>query len=362
MLRAMRSLFTWLSLGAVAVAISGCPKTPTTVATTPTPTPAVAAATPIEVKVYTSVYREVVDILKEPVDAKLKGQSPAIKVTWVQAGSRKIATRLEEEWAAGKDHADILLTADPAFYKKLKADGKLVAYKSPEAERQPAGYKDPDGFWATARFSTMVIGVSPEVEAGMTSPKPASFKDLADAKGLKRIAMGDPSLSGTTFTTVATLSKRLGWDFFKDLKKKKALSAGSNSTVQQRLDTGESDAGICLLENLLLAKAGGSKVGVVFPKEGAVVIPGPIALLPHAKESKAARAVYDAILSAEVQKIIVEKGGMHSADPAMPTPAGAPKLEELLGSETAASIYDPASDVDSIKTEFTKIFAKAANK
>lgn len=361
MLRGMRSLLSWLSLGVVAVAISGCPKTPTTVATTPTPT-AVAAATPIEVKIYTSVYREVVDILKEPIDAKLKGQSPAIKVTWVQAGSRKIAARLEEEWAAGKNEADILLTADPAFYKKLKADGKLVAYKSPEAERQGAGYRDPEGYWATARFSTMVIGVSPEVEAGMTSPKPASFKDLADAKGLKRVAMGDPSLSGTTFTAVATLSKRLGWDYFKDLKKKKALSAGSNSTVQQRLDTGESDAGICLLENLLLAKAGGSKVGVVYPKEGAIVIPGPIALLPHAKDSKPARAVYDAILSAEIQKILVEKGGMHSADPAMPTPAGAPKLEELLGTETAASIYDPAADSEAIKNEFIKIFAKAENK
>ena len=113
---------------------------------------------------------------------------------------------------------------------------------------------------------------------------------------------------------------------------------------------------------VLLAKAGGSKVGVVFPKEGAVVIPGPIALLPHAKESKAARAVYDAILSADVQKIIVEKGGMHSADPAMPTPAGAPKLEELLGKETPASIFDPTADADAIKNEFTKIFAKAENK
>lgn len=352
MLRGMRSLLSWLSLGVVAVAMSGCPKT----------TPTDATPAPTEVKVYTSVYREVVDLIKAPVEAKLAGQTPPIKVTWVQGGSRKIAKRLEKEWAAGKDGGDILLTSDPAFYKELKAAGKLVAYESPEAARQPAGYKDADGYWATARFSTMVIGVSPEVEAGMTSPKPASFQDLADAKGLKRIAMGDPALSGTTFTTVATLSKRLGWDYFKALKTKNALSAGSNSTVQQRLDTGESDAGICLLENLLLAKARGSKVGVVFPKEGAVVIPGPIALLPPAKDSKAARAVYDAILSADVQKVIVEQGAMHSADPAMPTPAGAPKLEELLGKATPASIFEPAADADAIKTEFTKIFAKAESK
>lgn len=355
----MRNLLSLLSFGVVAVAMSGCPKTPVTPATTPTPTPqAAATVTPVEVKVYTSVYREVLDVIREPVEKKLASQQPPVTITWVQAGSRKIATRLEKEWSEGKAGADILLTSDPAYYKQLKGKGKLVAYNSPEAERIPAQWKDPDGAWATARFSTMVIGVSPEVEAGMTSPKPASFADLAEAKGLKRIAMGDPALSGTTFTAVATLQKRLGWAYFKRLKKKNTLSAGSNSTVQQRLDLGESDAGICLLENLLLAKAGGSKVGVVYPKEGAVVIPGPIALLPRAKDSKAARAVYDAILSAEVQKIFVEKGGMHSADPAMPTPAGAPKLEELLGKDTAASVYDPAGDSEAVKTEFAKIFPK----
>ena len=352
----MRS-FVAGALGLVAVGAGACgPKRADPAAT---PTPVAASATPVEVRIYTSVYREVVDALEEPVAAKLKGQQPPVKVVWVQAGSRKIAARLEKEWSEGKDEADILLTSDPAFYRELAAAGKLVAYRSPEAERQPADFRHPDGLWATARFSTMVIGVSPEVEAGMIGPKPASFADLADPKGVTRIAMGDPALSGTTFTTVATLSGRLGWDYFRSLRKKKTVSAGSNSTVQQRLDTGASDAGICLLENLLLAKERGSKVGVVYPKEGAVVIPGPIALLPRASDSNAARAVYDAILSAEVQKVIVEKGAMHSADPAMPTPAGAPKLEALLGGAEPGSIFEPAKDAEGIKSEFAEIFARA---
>ena len=318
------------------------------------------AGSPVTVRVYTSLYREVVDVVKPVVEEKAAKANA--KVEWVQAGSRKIAARLEKEWGEGKDVADILLTADPAFYKRLKAENKLVSYKSPEAARIPAQFKDADGYWATARFSTMVIGISPEVEAGMVTPKPASFKDLADVKGLPRIAMGDPNMSGTTFTTVASLSQKLGWDYFKALKTKKTLSAGSNSTVQQRLDTGESDAGICLLENLLLAKAGGSKIGVVYPTEGAIVIPGPIALLPHAKESKEARAVYDAILSADVQKIFVEQGFMHSPDPALATPAGAPALDKLMAGAPAEALFEPTKDADAIKTEFTKIFAKAENK
>lgn len=356
----MRTAPSSLVVALLALAAAACgPKGQPGPQSTPTPQ---AAAAPATVRVYTSVYRELLETLRPAVEKRLAGERQNVKVEWVQAGSRKIAARLEEEWAAGKDEADVLLTADPAFYKRLKADGKLVAYDSPEAKRFPAAYRDPEGFWATARFTTMVIGVSPEVEAGMVGPKPASFRDLADATGVKRISMGDPGMSGTTFTTVAALSKRLGWDFFKALKKKGAVSAGSNSTVQQRLDTGESDAGICLLENLLLAREHGSKVGVVFPEEGAIVIPGQIALLPRAKDSDAARAVYDAILSAEVQKVIVENGAMHSPDPALPTPAGAPGLEKLLAGTHPSALYEPLADAEGIKTEFTKIFARAENK
>ena len=73
--------------------------------------------------------------------------------------------------------------------------------------------------------------------------------------------------------------------------------------------------------------------------------------------SKQARAVYDAILSEEVQRVIVTKGFMHSPDPTMTTPEGAPALDKLLGGSTMASLYEPRTDADKIKTTFTGIFA-----
>ncbi len=310
-----------------------------------------AAAEPIHV--YTSMYREVIDAVRPAVDARLAKTMPGVKVDWVQGGSEKLSKRVE----AGAP-ADILLIADPAYYRKAKSAGMLVGYESPEAARQPAAFKDPDHAWATARFSTMVIGLSPETSVGDNGVAPASFKDIADPQRSLKVAIGDPLFSGTNLTTVAVLSKRIGWDYYKTLRYKKAVVAGGNSTVLQRLDTATSDVGIVLLENILAARSEGSKVAAVFPKDGAIVIPGPIALLTHAKDSKAARAVYDAILSADVQRVIVEQGFMHSADPAMPTPAGAPKLEELLGSASAASIYEPTSDIDQVKTTFAGIFTK----
>lgn len=321
------------------------------------PTPA-AAATPAVVHVYTSMYREVVDAVAPAVDAKLAKTMPGVKVDWFQGGSEKVATRLDGELASGASPCDVLLTSDPAYYRKLKGAGKLVAYDSPEASREPAGYRDADHAWATARFSTMVIGLSPETASGDNGPVPSSFSDLADPARKLRIAIGDPGYSGTNLTTVAILSKRIGWDFYKSLHAKRAVVAGGNSTVLQRLDTATSDAGIVLLENLLAARDQGSKVGVVYPKEGAILIPGLISLLPDAKDSKAARAVYDAILSPDVQKVIVDRGFMHAGDPGLPPPTGAPALEKLLGAAPLGSIYEPPGDVDQVKGTFNEIFAR----
>ena len=42
----------------------------------------------------------------------------------------------------------------------------------------------------------------------------------------------------------------------------------------------------------------------------------------------------------------------------MPTPAGAPKLDDLLGGMPAASMFEPTTDIDSVKTTFAGIFNK----
>ncbi len=306
------------------------------------------------VRVYTSLYREVVEAVAPVVSAELARTAPGVAVEWVQGNSGKIARRLDDEHRSGGSTADVLLVSDVAYYHRLKAEGRLVSYFSPKAATHPSETRDADGAFATSRFSTMVIGLSPEMAAGMAGKAPARFEEL-DVYGT-RLAMGDPAVSGTAFTTTAELSSRFGWDWFRALKAKGALAAGSNSTVLQRLDTGVSDVGVVLLENLLMAKAGGSKVGVVFPKDGAVLIPGPIALLPHAKGSPAARAVYDAILAEPTQRAIVAQGFMHSPDPALPPPSGAPTFRELLAEKPLDTLYRPREDAEQVLATFREIF------
>ena len=300
------------------------------------------------VRVYSSLYKEVIDALQPALDAALARSSPGTRVEWFQSGSEKVATRLDAELATGGSPGDLLLTSDPTYYARLKREGRLPAYVSPRALRQPRQLLDPDGAWAVARISTMVLAVSPRLAA---AARPASFRDLA-AAGSGRVAIGDPLSSGTNYTTVSTLAARLGGVWFSQLKAQGAVVAGGNASVLSRIESGESDAGWVLLANLLAARARGEKIALVVPADGAVLVPGPIALLPHARHSEAARAVYDALLSDEVQRVLIEKGYQHSADPALPPPPGAPTLSQLLAKSTPPSPLPPAQ----VKAHFSAIF------
>lgn len=302
-----------------------------------------SAAETATVRVYTSMYKEVIDAI-EPELAK---QLPHTTVEWFQSGSEKVASRLDAELASGGSPCDLLLTSDPAYYAKLKSDGRLVPYVSPLALRQPRSLIDTDGAWATARVSTMVIGVSPK-----TSARPKGYADLLDPK--LRATLGDPLSSGTYFTSVSALSRKLGWEWIEKIKAKGTVAAGGNASVVTRLESGEADAGLVLLENLLTARERGSRIEIVIPVEGAIPVAGPIALMQHARKSHAARALYDALLSPEIQTIVVEKGKMHSPDPALPPPQGAPDLAAILATALSPS-EEPSVE---IKQRFDRIFFK----
>lgn len=304
------------------------------------------------VRVYSSIYKEVIEAMGPALERRLAETSPGTTIEWFQSGSEKVSARLDAELAAGGSPCDLLMTSDPAYYRRLHEEKRLVPYVSPAALKHPRTLVGPDGAWGTARVSTMVIGVSPKMPAD--APKPAAFADLG-RPGL-RVTMGDPLSSGTFFTTIAVLSARdtAGWELFETLKKKGTIASGGNANVMQRLETGEADAGMVLLENLLVSRARGGTVETVIPRDGAVAVPGPIALLSRARRSHAARAVYDAMLSDEVQRVIVEKGFMHSPDPAIPPPAGAPALDVIL--EAAPESDGRPIDSSAVKSRFDAIF------
>jgi len=285
-------------------------------------TPAASTATPKgEVWVYTSMYQSVIDELEPQIEAAL----PGVDVHFYQAGSEKVAQRVEAEWQAGGTKACLLMTSDPFWYADLKARGKLARHFAPTVLHVERSLLDPDGYWATSRISLMVMAVNDKVPK---DARPQRFSDLTDPVWKDRITMGDPLSSGTNFSTLAFWVHDAGWDRVQALKDNGIIAAGGNSSVLTRLETGERAAGVLLLENLLVAQRKGSPTVTLFPKDGAIPVPGPIALTTDCPNPTAAKAVYDYILSPPGQQTMID-GNMYAALKELPPPTGAPPLSQI---------------------------------
>lgn len=140
--------------------------------------------------------------------------------------------------------------------------------------------------------------------------------------------MGSPLESGTMFMAVAMLSRAFGWQFFDDLRQNDLIAAGGNSSVMNRMETRERPIGIVLLENILKAQKKGSSIGAIYPPEGSVAVPSPIAILADTRQPELARKVYDWFFSDEAQKAIV-KAGLYSPFARIVPPMGAPAWDKI---------------------------------
>ncbi len=305
-----------------------------------------------DVWVYTSVYKTVLDRL-EPL---LRERMPEVNVQWFQAGGEKLQARIEAELAAGGVQADVIMASDPFLYERFKEEGLLAPYASVHALKMPRSLVDADAHYTAARVGTMII----VAKSDMKDP-PKSFRDLTSERYRGRIAIGDPLASGTATSWAYFMMRAYGVQYFRDLRANRAVVAGGNAAVLQKVESGEADAGVLLMENALVARGNGSRIVIIYPEDGPVVIPGHIATFKAARNPVAARAFIDVMLSPEGQKAIVEVGDMHAADPRLAGPRGEPPLEELLKRGMPwndAVLPEGVAQIPAMKQAFSEIFGR----
>jgi iron(III) transport system substrate-binding protein len=263
--------------------------------------------------VYTSIYKE----YAAPLKAAFEKAHPDVEVQIFQGGSEKIQAKVEAELSAGRPQADLLLTSDPFWSQELERRGLLApAGKRPVSE---VNY-----------YSLVVLVVHKDLPAAQ---RPASFADLGLPRFKGLLQMGSPLESGTTFTAVAYLQRKYGWPFFERLRDNRIASAGGNSTVIQKVESGEKKTGMVLLENALAAKKRGSPIEIVYPSDGSIPVPSVQVILKDAKQPEAAAAFADFLLSKEGQTLLRD-GYMYSVRPDVPPVEGAPKLDEVTAAST----------------------------
>lgn len=251
--------------------------------------------------------------------------NPDIKVDWVRDGTPKIMAKLQAEIQAGNPVADILLIADVVTLERLKEDGKLLAYKSPEAANYDATLYDAGGYYYSTKLIT--TGIMYNTSASM---KPTSWKDLTkpEAKGL--VTMPSPLASGAALIHAQTLAAvdGLGWDYYKALAENGATAAGGNGVVLKSVASGEKAYGMVVDYLPIREKAKGAPVEFVFPKEGVSAVTEPVGILASAKNVDAAKKFVDYVLSEKGQQGFLKLGYIPARN-GMPVPEGFPSRDTI---------------------------------
>jgi len=249
--------------------------------------------------IYASIYKEVIAELEE----ELKKAFPEIKVRWYQSGSENVAARLNAEITAGSPQADLIMTSDPFWFLDLKKSGLLYPYLEANLPELPSQYQDPEGTFRVSRIPIMVIAYR---STEITKEKaPQAWSDLSLPQWKNKVSMPSPLESGTSLTFTSQMVNRKGWSYFEDLKRNNLLVAGGNSAVLQRIETGERPVGIVLLENALQAKERGVPLEIIYPKEGVVLIPSPMAILSTTKQLSLSKKVYDFFFTRAAQQVFL---------------------------------------------------------
>jgi iron(III) transport system substrate-binding protein len=282
--------------------------------------------------------------------AAFRKAHPNVEVDVFRSGTVEVMSKLAAEFAGGQPGADVLLIADAVSMEALKRDGRLYKYDAAKTDGLREGSYDPDKNYFGSKLITTGI-----VYNTAASKKPTSWADLADPSLKGQIVMPSPLYSGAAAIMLSAYAARpdLGWKFFESLKANDAVAVRGNGAVLKSVAGGEKSYGILVDFMALNAKAKGSPVEFVFPKEGVPAVTEPVAILKTTKNLDAAKAFIDFILSDDGQKLAVSQGYV-PAKAGIPNPAWLPEGTEikLMPIDTQAVLSTTEAD----KKRFADMF------
>ncbi len=224
--------------------------------------------------------------------AKEFEKATGIKVELLTMSSGEVLSRLRAE--KSNPQTDVWFGGGSDAFIQAKTEGLIAAYRSPNAKNVDPAFKDGDGYWTG--LSLVVVGflVNDERLKNKGLPLPRGWADLADPVYKDELMASNPNTSGPA---------------------QKALA-------------GEFAVGIVPDPHNTPLQNPGASLTPVFPSDGVLAWPSPVAIIEGAKHPQNARRFVDWCLSPGGQKVLMQ------ASPRVPTTdvetlAGVPRLSEL---------------------------------
>jgi iron(III) transport system substrate-binding protein len=272
------------------------------------------------ITLYTSVPQPIAD----KIQADFQSKFPAITLDVFRSGTSAVTAKIATEKEAGAIQADLVWVAEPSTYEDFKDQDLLLKFNPAEARKLPKEMKDPEGYYYAGRLINMIIGYNTSV-----STPPKAWPDLLKPEYGGKLGFPTPLRSGAAEASVKTLVDKYGWEYFEDFKANGGFQVKNNSTCRDLLSTGELVVGVLLDYMVRAAKEKGSPIDYVWPEDGAVFIPSPVAIFSSSQNPDAAKVFVDYVLSVEGQNTLVELGNFIPVRTDVEPPAGAPGLGKI---------------------------------
>jgi iron(III) transport system substrate-binding protein len=321
----------------------------------PTPmsiTPELIAAATKEGKV---IYYTAVDVkVAEQIARAFEAKYPGIKVQVERSGAERVFQRIGQEYSSKIFNVDTVNSSDAAHFVHWKREGWLAPVLPDDVAKHYApAYKDADGMHAAWRITLAPIAYNTKLVTAAEAPK--SYADLLDPKWAGKIVKAHPGYSGTILTQTFQVSRDLGWTFFEKLALQRVMQVQSATDPPNKVVAGERPIMSDGTEyNVLLLKATGAPIEVVYPTEGTPLVIGPSGVMKNAPNPNAARLFHIWSFTVEAQQKMVDIGALRSAHPGVKEPAGRKPLSEIKLMKDDPIEVDKQSE--ELKARYTRNF------
>jgi iron(III) transport system substrate-binding protein len=222
---------------------------------------------------------------------------PGVTVTVIRTTGEVAYQKVLAEHKNQSPQCDVYSVTDIGHYPALKARGLLARYEAENAAGlapEVRGLGDPGYFYPTT--GTLLV-MTYNTQRVAEDAAPRRWTDLLDAKWRGKVGLGHPGFSSGVAIWAVALRKRYGWDYFKQLADNRPQIGRSGNDTIAMLNSGERQVAYGALSTSLLSADKGNPIGIRYPEDGAVLAPGPAAVLADAPHPNAGRLFLEWLLS-----------------------------------------------------------------
>jgi len=225
-------------------------------------------------------------------------QNPGVKVELITGGTGDLLGRVKAE--KDRPRGDLLWGGSSTTGGS--APELFVKYDAPVLKEISKELLDPTGYNAPFDAFAMVIVYNKDLVPAAEVPK--TWADLANPKWKGKIRFANPISSSSSYAALVNWKLIGGWELIERMARNMIIDESSSAPFTA-VAQGEAPLGVAYEEGAYRVLKTG-KVGIVYPSDGVVVLPGGLFLIKGGPNAVNAKKFADFVLATPQQQSLVD--------------------------------------------------------